>query len=95
MKTIIVVYLNSYSSEERYAKRYVFNTDDDVKVGDILNSPKYDNNMKVVKVLAKVKKYFNKETGRLSNLYFSTMQFTIRELKIGEENKDVIYATKV
>lgn len=95
MKTILVIYSNTKVTEENYAKRYVFKTSDEVKEGDRIKSPKYDTPMQVTKVLDREYKYFNKVTGDLSDEFNNSNQFEIRELKIVEENSNLITATKI
>ena len=92
MKTIFVVYSNSKIKETyKYVKRYAFNTSSDVKKGDTIVSSEYNTPMQVVEVLYESFKYFNRQTGELSNTLNSTVQFEIRELVIRKEDKDVVY----
>lgn len=94
MKTILVIYTNTKVDISNYKKRYAFNTNDNISIGDMLKSPQYATNMQVVKVLDRAFKYFNRATGDLSDEYISTNQFETRELKIASTTS-VIYATKV
>lgn len=97
MKTILVVYSNKKNLtdvEMMRLKRYSFNCDADVEVGDILDSGEYDTPMVVVKVLNTKYKYFNRTTGELSNDFNSTSQWEIRELVILDKQKtNTVYAT--
>lgn len=98
MKTIVVVYSNTEKlskAEIGKMKKYSFNTDADIKVGDLLDSPTYTTKMLVVKVLNKQYKYYNTSTGKLSNSYNSTSQWEIRTLVIREDDNEVIYACKI
>ena len=94
MKTILVVYSNSKTTETyKYAKRYAFNTSYDIKKGDTVIFHSYDTPMQVVEVLEESFKYFNRQTGELSNTLNSTVQFEIRELVMREEDKNIVYVT--
>lgn len=94
MKTILVIYTNFKIEKVGYEKRYAFNSSDDLKVGDMIKSPQYTTNMQVVKVLDESYKYFNKETGELSNNYKSSLQFEIREIKLNSVT-DIVLAQKI
>ena len=94
MKTILVCYVNSLGKSKEDVsklKKYPFNTNNDVKVGDVIRSQEYDAFLKVVRVLDKLYSYHNTTTGELSNEFTSTYQWEIRELEIREENSEVIY----
>ena len=98
MKTIIVIYTNNRinSSKEVNSKpKYSFNTNSDLKVGDIIKSSQYSSNMQVVSVLDKCYKYVNCKTGDLSMECNSTNCFAIRELVIQDEEENRIYGTLV
>lgn len=97
MKTIIVVYTGSIVDKKTIGrmKKYSFNTQSDISVGDLLDSPEYDTPMQVVRVLETGFKYFNRSTGELSDDYTSTSQWEIRELVLRENDNEVIYASKV
>ena len=97
-KTVIVVYTNRKlkKAEIGKAKKYAFNSSFDLKEGDMINSPSYETNMQVVKVLDKPHKYYNASTGELSEAYSSTSQWEIRDLIIREETEEeVIYGTLI
>lgn len=81
-KTIFVIYTNVKKESGSYDKRYAFNTESEVKEGDMLKTDNYKTNLQVVKVLDKSYKYFNRETGELSDVITSTHQFEIRDIKI-------------
>ena len=98
MKTIIVIYTNSRvtkKSDIGRHKKYSFNTAGDVLEGDMLDSPNYDTNMQVVKVLGKSHKFYNSSTGKLSNTYTSTSQWEVRTLEVRNTSEDVVYASIV
>lgn len=98
MKTVLVAYSNRKLSvmEANSKKHYAFNTEAELAEGDMINSPTYDTNMVVVRVLPQPYKYYNMSTGDLSDEFKSTAQRPIRDLII-QESKDeqVVYATKV
>ena len=98
MKTIIVIYTNNRinSSKEVNSKpKYSFNTNSDLKVGDIIKSSQYSSNMQVVSVLDKCYRYVNCKTGDLSMECNSTNCFAIRELVIQDKEENRIYGTLV
>jgi hypothetical protein len=94
-KTILVIYTDVKVNDLVYNKRYAFNTESDVKEGDMLNSPNYSTKMQVVKVLDKSFKYFNKVTGELSDDYTNSNQFETRDLVIINAEQSAIIATKL
>jgi len=93
MRTIFVVFTNTVP--QKYDKMYCFNTDCELKVGDILKSSNYTTNLVVVEMLDEQYVYFNRQTGTLSNVVKSTNDFPILELKIGERDESIVYATKL
>jgi hypothetical protein len=97
MKTILVVYTNKLLSKSEIAKvkKYSFNTSTDLKEGDMFSSPSYDTNMQVVKVLDKDFKYYNANTGELSDTFNSTAQWEIKILVIREEEDEVTYGNLI
>lgn len=98
MKTIIVIYTNrKITSKKEIAshKAYAFNTEDEVKVGDMISSSTYDTSFQVVKVLSKKYKYYNKSTGQLSNTYSSTLQWEVRQLVMLPSIEDAIFGSFV
>lgn len=83
MNTIIVVF------EGTCKKKYAYNTESKVAVGDILVSPDYSNSkMAVVDVLDKSYKYLNPDTGELSNEMTSLNQNFIKTLKVVADKAD-------
>lgn len=99
MKTIIVIYTNeklNLLSEIGKKKKYAFNTDSEVEVGDLIKSEAYDTNMQIVKILGKTHKYFNASTGELSDEYNSTLQWEIRKMIISDKlDEEVVFASKL
>jgi hypothetical protein len=96
MKTILVVYSNErVDASTTKLKRYAFNTEADVEVGDVLGSNAYDTMMVVVKVLEEKFNFYNASTGELSKDLKNTKAFEIKTLKIVDGFEDVVYATKV
>lgn len=101
MKTILVIYTDEPLTQkeivENYGnKRYVFNTEADLQIGDMLTSPKYETPMQVVEVCATAYSLFNRKTGELSNHRSSTEQFEIRKLIVVDAPEpNVVFATKL
>lgn len=95
LKTIAVVYTATglAADQIRKAKKYSFNTKEEVKVGDFIKSPSYTTPMLVVRVAGESFKYYNSVTGDLSNTWNSTAQEDIKELVIREESSEVVYGT--
>lgn len=96
MKTILVIYTNTVittAKDLRSKKKYSFNTESSVKVGDLIQSQSYGTNMQIVKVLDKLFKYYNSNTGELSDEFTSTMQNESAILVIRENNDDVVYGS--
>ncbi|WP_428743117.1 hypothetical protein [Tenacibaculum sp.] len=95
-RTILVVYSNTLPKpNERGLKRYAFNTSDDLVEGDMIKSPEYTTNMVVVSVLDAKYKYFNANTGDLTNTFNNSRLYPIRTLKLVDVNEDIITATKI
>jgi len=95
MKTIIIVYTAKKLSEadKRKLKKYAFNTEADLKVGDVLESQSYGSPMQVIKVLEEKYDFYNASTGELSNSYNSTSQWEILDMVIQEKNNRTVYAS--
>ena len=101
-KTILVVYISKAvygerteltDKEIRGNKKYSFNTESDVKEGDVLKSDSYKDNMLVTTVLDKSFNYYNSSTGELRDDINSSMCNKIAELVIIDKKKeDVIEA---
>lgn len=70
-------------------KKYAYNTESKIAVGDILVSPDYSNSkMAVIDVLDKSYKYVNPDTGELSNEMTSLNQNLIKTLKVVADKAD-------
>lgn len=99
MKTILVVYTNENLSVEqannRKMQKYCFSTKSEVSVGDVLKSKAYSDNMLVTDVIDKEYKFYNAQSGELSNDITSTKCYPIKEMILREENEEVVYALKV
>ena len=80
MKTIFVTYESDFNT--KYKKRYCFNTEFSVQVGDVINSPKYSSKMKVVEILDTSYTYFNRQTGELTNVVNNTNCFKISNISL-------------
>jgi len=96
MKAIIVIYTNRKITSIKdmgAMKRYTFNTEADLKEGDMVKSPTYLTPLQVVKVLDRPFKYYNQTTGELSDIYTSTNQWVIRTLVIAPEPTDIVYGS--
>jgi hypothetical protein len=92
-KTIIVVFTDTFRTKEecRNLKKYAFNTSDEVNEGDTIISSKYQSPMQVVRVLDSSYRYYNQNTGELSNEYNSTQQWEVKTLAIRDEDEEVVY----
>lgn len=99
MKTILVVYTNQELSVEQInnkkMQKYCFRTDSEVNVGDVLKSKNYTTNMVVTDVIDQDYKYYNSQSGSLTNTINSTKCYPIKTLVLREEDDTVVYATKV
>jgi len=95
MKTIVVIFTDVKvdKADTVKFKKYSFNTANALRVGDIIQIGQYNSNVQVVKVLTKAHKFYNKQTGEISNEYVSTMQEEIKTLKLRDEDDTVVYGT--
>ena len=82
MNTIIVTF------EGTCKKKYAYNTDSKVAVGDVLTSSEYTSKMTVIDVLDESYKYVNPDTGELSNKMTSLNQNLIKTLKVVADKAD-------
>lgn len=83
MNTIVVMF------EGTCKKKYAYNTESKVAVGDVLVSPDYSNSkMTVIDVLDESYKYVNPDTGELSDKMTSLSQNLIRTLKVVADKAD-------
>lgn len=90
MKTIVVKFSPSCTN-----KLYVFRTEEDLEVGDVLSSGNYSSNIVVERILDEEYKFVNKITGELTNTYNSTNLADIKVLKLEVKDSDVVYASRV
>ena len=98
LKTIIVVYTATKltQKEANNLKHYAFNTNDNLKVGDMISSKDYNTPMQVIKVLNKAYDFFNLSNGELSDEYTSTAQRPIRKFIIRtDDDEAVVYGKKL
>ena len=99
MKTILVVYTNEKLTVNKInnskLRKYAFRIEDNVEEGDILKSSIYSSNMIVTDVIDNDFKYFNSQSGELSNEIKSTMCYPIKTIELREENTNVVYAQKI
>ena len=97
MKTIFVVYGSDVSraANDCKTKRYAFNTEADVKVGEVLRAKEYSSDMVVKEVLDKSFKYYNNINGDLSNELTSTSFRAVKNLKVVDNADNDVIATRV
>lgn len=100
MKTFFVVYVNKPMTVDDAnvgrKDKYSFNTEADIKVGDLLESDKYSTPMLVTDILDKAYKYVNVQTGDLSDEPTSTKCYPIRTMVISaSKDKNTVYANHV
>lgn len=99
MKTILVVYTSQELTVEQLnnqkAQKYCFRTDSEVKVGDVLKSRNYTTNMVVTDVIEHDYKYYNKQSGEMTDTISSTNCYPIKTMVLREEDASVVYTTKV
>ena len=69
-------------------------TESEVEVGDVLKSKSYSTNMVVTDIMDD-HKYYNAQSGKITNTINSTKCYPIKTLVLREEDKSVIYATKI
>ena len=82
MNTIIVTF-NGIDE-----KKYAYNTDSKVAIGDILIFPMSMSRATVIDVLDESYKYVNSDTGELSNKMTSLNQSLIKNLKVAADKTD-------
>ena len=90
MKTIFVIF-SSVNSVMENSKKYCFNTESEVNIGDIISSTEYTSKMIVTNILDKKFSYYNEITGELSNILMSTRQGEIKTLEIRNNDPLKIY----
>ena len=84
MKTILVVYtqrkLNQIEMDSK--KRYVFNTNNKVKVGDMLKLDGYNDPVQVAAICDQTYEYVNTTTNQFRQKMDGTNVYRIREIRI-------------
>lgn len=99
MKTILVVYTDKELTVEQInnnkMQKYCFRTESEVKVGDVLKSQSYTSKMIVTDVMDTDYKYYNAQSGEMTNTINSTKCYPIKTLVLREEDESVVYASKV
>lgn len=99
MKTILVVYTNTALTikqiSDRKLKKYCFRTEEDLKVGDMVESKAYTSKMQVTDVIDNDYKYYNAITGELRNDINSTHCYPVKTLVLREDDELTVYAKKV
>ena len=99
MKTILVAFVEENTSvaevNNRKIKKYCFNTEDTLEVGDRIASNSYTGNMLVTDVLNTSYTYYNNNDGSLSNEITSTQCFPIKTLVLRKGCPEVIYVHKI
>jgi hypothetical protein len=98
MNTIIVIYTNTKVEAKNIGntKKYCFNTEADLKEGDMIVSPAYSTPIQVVAVIKDTDyQFYNQTTGDLSNKLVSTNQWKIKKLIVVEalETDAAIYGS--
>ena len=96
MKTILVVYTNTALTikqiSDKKMTKYAFRTEEDLKVGDMIESKTYTTNMQVVDVIDSDYKYYNVATGELRNDINSTKCYPVKKIVLREDDELVVYA---
>jgi len=99
MKTILVVYTNTALTikqvSDRKLVKYAFRTEEDLKVGDMIESKAYTTKMQVVDVIDNDYKYYNATTGELRNDINSTRCYPVKKIVLREDDELTVYANKV
>lgn len=99
MKTILVVYTNTALTikqvSDRKLKKYCFRTEENLSVGDMIESKAYTSNMQVTDVIDTDYKYYNSITGELRNDINSTQCYPIKKLVLREDDELTVYGKVV
>ena len=98
MKTILVVYTNTALTIKQVSdgklQKYAFRTEEDLKVGDIIESKTYTGKMQVIDVIDNDYKYYNATTGELRNDINSTKCYPVKKIVLREDDELTVYAKK-
>lgn len=99
MKTILVIYTNTALTikqvSDKKLKKYCFRTEENLSVGDMIESKAYTSNMQVTDVIDTDYKYYNSTTGELRNDINSTQCYPIKKLVLREDDELTIYGKVV
>lgn len=101
MKTILVVYTNTKITNRdqiQKSRKYSFNTEENIEVGKLIETPSYTQKLQVVDVFEKSFKYVIPTTGELTNEINNTNAVKLRFLKIIEptnDNDDIVIGSIV
>ena len=99
MKVILVVFTNVSLSlkqvSDKKLQKYAFRTEEDLKVGDIIEAKIYTSTMQVVDVIDNDYSYYNAMTGELRNDINSTKCYPIKKIVLREDDELTVYASKV
>lgn len=89
MKTFLAIYTEKVLSEAEigYKTRYTFNTNSPIKIRDLIETNVYTTPIQIVAILPKQYKYFNRESGALSNEITGSKDFPIKEIVIEAKKK--------
>jgi len=92
MKTIIVIYTKEKKLDFSKSKKYTFNTNSNLQIGDLIKTPNYNVNIQIVDILDETFKYYDPLTGELSNISNNKSEIKRLELTTDDEkDDDIIY----
>lgn len=95
MKTIAVVFTNTLVPPDNNLKRYSFNTEANVSVGDMFKLLEYNTPIQVVGIHDKHYIYYNPKTGVLADDFVSSDFWKIRELQLIDKPNNCTYGYKL
>ena len=98
MKTILAIFTNMLvtdSEELVKAKKYSYNTESDIQIGDMIKSQNYSKPVQVVGILEDTFEWYNPKTGAMSNERDTEDFFNIRSLELVEEEDLTVYGVKI
>lgn len=88
MKTFLAIFTETklnHPSNRR--KRYAFNTDDDIKVGDLIKCNLYHQPIQVTRIIRHYKKWYDPTNGKLTNSPHGDCEM-IRSIRILDPQKE-------
>lgn len=89
MKTFEAVFLSKKEKDFiRTNRSYIFNTEDEINIGDVIKCSKYHDPIEVVAILPESKMYYDKNTNMLHEQASSQDCLPIKEIKILDERKE-------